>query len=141
MNISTVERTILEKCAKDAGWEIDSNAPVDCINLFSSFFKETGSIKKLLNAHLFGKFNKKEEAENCMKYIKRKFARVMLGTLKVTQDNSRETWQNVPLQNFTASSDINWSKTIPEIDKQLYAKYELSPEEVEFIEKNVKSME
>lgn len=88
-----------------------------------------------------GKFNKKEEAENCMKYIKTKFARVMLGTLKVTQDNPRETWQNVPLQDFTASSDIDWSKTIPEIDKQLYAKYELSPEEVEFIEKNVKSME
>ena len=41
MDISTIERTVLEKCAKDAGWEIDSNAPVDCINLFSSFFKET----------------------------------------------------------------------------------------------------
>ncbi len=46
MDISTVERTILEKCAKDAGWEIDSNAPADCINLFSSFFKETACIKK-----------------------------------------------------------------------------------------------
>lgn len=29
MDISTIERTVLEKCAKDAGWEIDSNAPVD----------------------------------------------------------------------------------------------------------------
>ena len=46
MEISTVERTILEKCAKDAGWEIDSNAPADYINLFSSFFRETGSINK-----------------------------------------------------------------------------------------------
>lgn len=46
MDISTIERTVLEKCAKDAGWEIDSNAPADCINLFSSFFKETACIKK-----------------------------------------------------------------------------------------------
>lgn len=46
MNISTIERTILEKCAKDAGWEIDSNFKSDCINLFSSFFRETSTIRK-----------------------------------------------------------------------------------------------
>jgi len=46
MDISTVERTILEKCAKDAGWEIDSNFKSDCINLFSSFFRETACIQK-----------------------------------------------------------------------------------------------
>lgn len=87
-----------------------------------------------------GKFNTKEEAENCMKYIKTKFARAMLGTLKVTQDNPRETWQNVPLQNFTATSDIDWGKGIPEIDKQLYEKYKLSAEEISFIESKVREM-
>ncbi|WP_407434396.1 Eco57I restriction-modification methylase domain-containing protein [Treponema sp.] len=66
-----------------------------------------------------GKFNTQDEAENCMKYIKTKFARAMLGTLKVTQDNPRETWLNVPLQDFTANSDIDWSKSVSEIDKQL----------------------
>ncbi len=87
-----------------------------------------------------GKFNTQDEAENCMKYIKTKFARAMLGTLKVTQDNPRETWQNVPLQDFTANSDIDWSKSIPEIDKQLYKKYGLSADEVEFIESKVREM-
>lgn len=87
-----------------------------------------------------GKFNTKEEAENCMKYIKTKFARAMLGTLKVTQDNPRETWLNVPLQDFTTNSDIDWSKSIPEIDKQLYKKYNLSPEEISFIESKVREM-
>lgn len=87
-----------------------------------------------------GKFNTKEEAENCMKYIKTKFARAMLGTLKVTQDNPRETWLNVPLQDFTANSDIDWSKSIPEIDKQLYKKYGLSAEEISFIESKVREM-
>lgn len=87
-----------------------------------------------------GAFETQVEAENCMKYIKTKFARAMLGTLKVTQDNPRETWLNVPLQDFTASSDIDWSKSIPEIDKQLYKKYGLSADEVEFIESKVREM-
>ena len=87
-----------------------------------------------------GKFNTQEEAENCMKYIKTKFARAMLGTLKVTQDNPRETWLNVPLQDFTVNSDIDWSKSVSEIDKQLYKKYGLSADEVEFIESKVREM-
>ncbi|MBQ9206454.1 MAG: Eco57I restriction-modification methylase domain-containing protein [Treponema sp.] len=87
-----------------------------------------------------GKFATKEEAEACMKYIKTKFARAMLGTLKTTQNGTKEVWVNIPLQDFTPQSDIDWSKNIPEIDAQLYAKYGLSPEEVEFIEKNVKEM-
>ena len=65
----------------------------------------------------------------------------MLGTLKITQHNIQETWQNVPLQDFTTASDIDWSKSIPDIDRQLYTKYALSSEEVEFIENNVKAME
>lgn len=87
-----------------------------------------------------GKFNTQDEAENCMKYIKTKFARAMLGTLKVTQDNPRETWLNVPLQDFTTNSDIDWSQSIPEIDKQLYKKYGLSAEEIAFIESKVREM-
>ena len=75
-----------------------------------------------------------------MKYIKTKFARVMLGVLKITQDNTRDKWQYVPLQDFTAASDIDWSRAIPEIDQQLYAKYGLSDEEIEFIESHVKEM-
>lgn len=87
-----------------------------------------------------GAFETQVEAENCMKYIKTKFARAMLGTLKVTQDNPRETWLNVPLQDFTTNSDIDWSKSVSEIDKQLYKKYGLSKDEIEFIESKVREM-
>lgn len=87
-----------------------------------------------------GAFETQVEAENCMKYIKTKFARAMLGTLKVTQDNPRETWLNVPLQDFTANSDIDWNKSIPEIDRQLYKKYGLSKDEIAFIESKVREM-
>ena len=87
-----------------------------------------------------GKFNTNEEAEACIKYIKSKFARTMLGTLKITQHNIQETWANVPLQNFTSDSDIDWSKSVAEIDRQLYAKYGLDVDEVAFIEEKVKEM-
>lgn len=87
-----------------------------------------------------GAFETQVEAENCMKYIKTKFARAMLGTLKVTQDNPRETWLNVPLKDFTTNSDIDWSKSVSEIDKQLYKKYGLSAEEISFIESKVREM-
>ncbi len=76
-----------------------------------------------------------------MKYVKSKFARTMLGILKITQDNPPEKWKYVPLQDFTSNSDIDWSKSIPEIDQQLYKKYGLSPEEIKFIEIHVKEME
>lgn len=76
-----------------------------------------------------------------MKYIKSKFARAMLGTLKVTQDNKKRTWVNVPLQDFTKHSDIDWSKSIYEIDQQLYKKYGLDEQEIEFIETKVKEMD
>lgn len=87
-----------------------------------------------------GKFRTEQEAEACFKYIKTKFARALLGTLKVTQDNPRETWANVPLQDFTTQSNIDWSKPLSDIDKQLYAKYGLSEEEIAFIEKMIKEM-
>ena len=47
---------------------------------------------------------------------------------------------NIPLQDFTNDSDIDWNKSIFEIDEQLYKKYNLTTEEIEFIEKNVKEM-
>jgi len=76
-----------------------------------------------------------------MKYIKSKFCRAMLGTLKVTQDNPRSVWKNVPVQDFTDDSDIDWSRFISDIDKQLYAKYNLNEDEINFIETHVKAME
>lgn len=75
-----------------------------------------------------------------MKYVKTKFARTLLGLLKVTQAITPGKWKYVPLQDFTENSDIDWSKSIHEIDLQLYKKYNLDDTEIEFIEKNVKEM-
>ncbi len=88
-----------------------------------------------------GAFDNELEAQNCLKYIKSKFARTMLGVLKITQNNSKETWSKVPLQDFTPNSDIDWSKSIAQIDQQLYGKYGLNQEEIDFIESKVKAMD
>ena len=66
--------------------------------------------------------------------------RTLLGILKVTADNERGVWKLVPLQDFTSHSDIDWTKSVHEIDLQLYKKYGLSAEEISFIETHVKEM-
>ena len=88
-----------------------------------------------------GAFEQKSEAEAALKYIKTKFARALLGVLKTTQDITPEKWKCVPLQDFSLSSDIDWSASISNIDRQLYNKYKLSEEEINFIESKVKEME
>ncbi|KXI14535.1 Eco57I restriction endonuclease [Peptostreptococcus anaerobius] len=88
-----------------------------------------------------GPMETEDEANAILQYIKTKFVRAMLSILKTTQGNTRPAWKYVPLQDFTSKSDIDWSKSIHEIDLQLYRKYGLSAEEVAFIETNVKEME
>ena len=88
-----------------------------------------------------GAFKTEREAQACFSYVKTKFARALLYVLKVTQHNPRSTWKYVPRQDFTSASDIDWSKPLPEIDQQLYAKYGLDSEEIAFIEAMVKPME
>ena len=89
----------------------------------------------------FGIFDIENEAEALLKYIKTKFVRVLLGSLKVTQGNPISTWKFVPLQNFSENSDINWSESIHNIDKQLNHKYKLNTKEIEFINDHIKEME
>lgn len=88
----------------------------------------------------FGAFETEQEATNVKKYIHTKFVRAMLGVLKITQDCPGPKWAYVPLQDFTPASDIDWTRSIPEIDRQLYAKYGLDEKEIAFIESHVKEM-
>lgn len=87
-----------------------------------------------------GNFETLYEAKSLSKYLKTKFLRALLGTLKVTQDNKKSVWSNIPIQNFSKLSDIDWNKSIHEIDLQLYTKYKLTEAEINFIESKVKEM-
>jgi hypothetical protein len=87
-----------------------------------------------------GAFDSEEEAKGIEKYLKTKFCRTLLGVLKITQHVTPECYKFVPLQDFTENSDIDWSKSIHEIDLQLYRKYGLDEKEIAFIESHVKEM-
>ena len=88
-----------------------------------------------------GCFNNKIEAFNLQKYMKTKFLRYLAGILKTSQNLYQGIYKFVPLQDFTDKSDIDWGKSIPEIDQQLYKKYNLTEEEINFIEAKIKPME
>lgn len=65
----------------------------------------------------------------------------MLGVLKVTQNGNKPVWRMIPIQDFSMESDIDWSASVTLIDYQLYKKYELTEEEIDFIESKIKEME
>ena len=88
-----------------------------------------------------GNFDTESEALHLQSYIKSKFLRALLSVLKVTQDITPIKFKYVPLQDFTMSSDIDWSQSISSIDLQLYDKYGLTEEERNFIETHVKEMD
>jgi hypothetical protein len=81
-----------------------------------------------------------ESARNLGAYLRSKFARFLHSIMKTSQHGTSKTYKFVPLQDFTSNSDINWSKSILEIDQQLYKKYNLTGNEIEFIEKMIKPM-
>jgi hypothetical protein len=79
-------------------------------------------------------------ANNLANYFTTRFSRFLHSLAKSSQHGTSKTYKFVPLQDFTSNSDIDWSKSIPEIDQQLYAKYNFSEEEIDFIERMIKPM-
>ena len=80
---------------------------------------------------LAGWSDSKEEAENILKYLKTKFTRFLIAQIAVSQHITRNCFSFVPLQDFSKA----WT------DEELYAKYALTKEEIEFIENMIRPME
>ena len=78
-----------------------------------------------------GPFDTEEELGNFYSYLKTKFFRALVGVLKNTQHASAKVYSCVPLQDFSKS----WT------DEELYKKYGLTQEEIDFIEENIQPME
>lgn len=87
-----------------------------------------------------GKFDTLEEAIHLKKYLSTKFLRFLVSILKTSQNVYQIVYEFVPLQDFGNKSDIDWSKSVPEIDKQLYKKYSLTEEEIRHIEEKINPM-
>lgn len=88
-----------------------------------------------------GSYDSNIEMVNTLKYIKTKFFRALLFYNRHSLNISRNSFDLIPLQNFTTSSDIDWSKSKHEIDKQLYKKYKLNENEIAFVETSIEEME
>lgn len=72
--------------------------------------------------------------------MKTKFARYLHSLCKVIQHGTKQTYKFVPMQDFTHDSDIDWTKSISQIDEQLFEKYNLNEEEKEHIKSSIKEM-
>lgn len=88
-----------------------------------------------------GATNNKDNAENLLKYIKTRFVRFLIKQAISGINISSKSFMFVPLQDFTSSSDIDWSQSIADIDKILYKKYNLTDDEISYIESTIKSMD
>lgn len=86
-------------------------------------------------------FSNKVDAENYIKYLHSKFARFLLRQSITSVNVTKECFSFVPSLNFTPTSDIDWTESITNIDKQLYKKYGFKKEEIGFIENMIKPME
>lgn len=80
------------------------------------------------------------QAKNATKYMRTKFVRYMHSLAKTSHDGTNKTYRFVPLQDFTSGSDIDWSQSVADIDRQLYKKYALTPDEIAFIEEKLRPM-
>ena len=85
-------------------------------------------------------FSTLEEATNYKKYLLTKFARFLLRQGITSVNVTKECFAFVPIQDFTAQSDIIWEHDIQNIDYQLYNKYHMTDDEISFIESMIKPM-
>ena len=79
---------------------------------------------------VIGPFSSKKRAENVISYIKTRFFRFFVLLKKNTQHAAKGVYELVPIQNF----DEPWS------DEKLFKKYELTKEEIDFIESMIRPM-
>jgi hypothetical protein len=79
---------------------------------------------------LLGAYDSEAEARNCFSYAVTKFFRFLVAARASAQDLPRIAYSFVPLQDFSRA----WS------DKDLYAKYGLSDDEIALIESTIRPM-
>ena len=87
-----------------------------------------------------GAFDNEYEANNLYNYIRTKTFRFLLLQALTSINISKDKFSFVPMQDFSTKSDINWDSPIPQIDEQLYKKYGLARDEIDFIEKMIREM-
>ena len=80
---------------------------------------------------LYAAFDTEAETYNFVTYLKTKMFRVLVSACKNTQDMPSKTYRFVPMQDFSK----------PWTDAELYEMYQLTADEIAFIEKTIQPME
>lgn len=78
-----------------------------------------------------GPFDSKEMARNALSYTQTRFFHLMVSIKKITQNTMKGAYECVPMQDFSK----------PWVDEELYKKYNLTADEIKFIESMIKPME
>lgn len=89
---------------------------------------------------MIGPFETIEERDNCNKYIHTSFFRTLLYFRRGSMQVNKSVFEYIPLQNFTNKSDIDWSKSLDEINLFLYKKYNFTENEINFIKSNIEGI-
>ena len=80
---------------------------------------------------LLGAYDTEQEARNCFSYVVTRFFRFLIAVRSSAQDLARSAYSFVPIQDFSRA----WK------DQDLYGKYELTGDEIAYIEKLIRPME
>lgn len=80
---------------------------------------------------VIGPFDSKNTSENVSSYISTRLFRFLVSLVKISQDATKRVYQFVPIQDFSK----------PWTDEELYAKYNLTQEEIDFIESMIRPMD
>lgn len=92
-------------------------------------------------------FDTEQEAQNCKKYLKTRFVRSLIDATVCNATITEKNFVLIPDQNFKTPSnleegfEIDWSKSVSEIDQQLFKKYNLSEDEINYIQSVIKPLE
>ena len=132
-------KVMMSKMSAEHAGEADKNGQ---FRIFTKTMRVLKPLETCTHSYfLIGCYDNELEAQNTMTYLKTKFVRFIVMTTLSAVNLSKLVFFYVPMQDFSANSDIDWSKSVRAIDRQLYAKYGLSDEEIDFIEDKIKPME
>jgi len=145
--VGYIESTLIDKHSDWVGkWKvltpfannIGTNLPDDNMNTIIS---EPGSISTETYLVIGADLDlSKAECGRLAKYLHTRFLRFLVSCAKANQNGTRKTFSLVPMQDFSAKSDIDWRGTIESIDEQLFGKYGLSETERQHIHVVIKDI-
>ena len=128
-NIDQVHRwkVIMSKTGAEHAGQSDSNGMKRVISRIMVIAPDEICSESYL---LLSCFDNQEEAENLLAYMRTRFVRFLLSSILLTQNIAKDKFKLIPLQDFTHC----WN------DKELYKKYDLTSNEIEYIESLIKPM-